>query len=242
MGSIFLMRFLKIFFSVVLIALFLLGFQIGKIYFSSKKVNYHLQPWQKINPDANFKVLFAGDSTAVGTGLTDNSKSTAGYFSHDFPQADVENHSRNGLRLKGLIDILKDLQNKEFDLAILQIGGNDILDFTPFEEIRNDEGRVLHLAKHIAQKIIILHSGNIGEAPLLIWPFTWIYTYRSLKVREIYQASQDTRVSYIDIYQNNQGRDLSSGYAKDYLHLNERGYALWYSYIKNQLQKLQWIK
>jgi lysophospholipase L1-like esterase len=205
------------------------------IYFCTKRVNYNVQPWEQIKPDARFKVLFAGDSTAVGTGLTDNSYSTSGLFSRDFPDADVENYSHNGLRLKGLAYILKTLQSKKFDLAVLQIGANDILDFTPLTEIREDQRQVLDLTKHIASKIIILHSGDIGQVPMLIWPFTWIYTWRSLKVREIYMASQDNRVSYVDIYTLNKGKDLSSGYAKDNLHLNKEGYALWYSYIKSKM-------
>jgi len=220
---------------VFVLPVIVIGIQLARIYFCTREVNYGLQPWQHIDPGAKYKVLFAGDSTAVGTGLVDNSQSTSGLFSRDFPEADVENHSRNGLRLKGLADILNTLQDKEFDLAVLQIGANDILDFTPMAQIQDDQRHVLDLTKHIAKKIIILHSGDIGQAPMLIWPFTLIYTWRSLKVREIYIASQDDRVSYVDIYAFNKGRDLSQGYSNDRLHLNKEGYALWYSYIKRNM-------
>ena len=236
---------LKLFFKLILVfillAVLLMGIQVARVYFCTRQVNYSIQPWQQIKPGASFKVLFAGDSTAVGTGLTDNSLSTSGLLSRDFPDADVENHSRNGLRLKGLIDILNTLQDKKFDLAVLQIGANDILDFTPLAEIRDDQRHVLNLTRAIASRIIILHSGDIGKAPMLIWPFTWIYTWRSLKVRAMYMASQDDRVSYVDIYTLNKAKDLSQGYAKDNLHLNKEGYALWYGYIKTQLQKLHWL-
>ncbi len=232
---------IKIILAVFVVAMIMVGIQLTKIYFCTKQVNYNLAPWQQIKPEASFKVLFAGDSTAVGTGLNDNSQSTSGLFSRDFPQADVENYSRNGLRLRGLVDILMTIQDKKFDLAVLQIGANDILDFTPMTEIQDDQRRVLNLTKHIASRIIILHSGDIGQAPLLIWPLTWIYTWRSIKVRAMYLAGQNDRVSYVDIYTLNKGKDLSRGYAKDYLHLNAEGYALWYGYIKTQLQKLHWL-
>lgn len=204
-------------------------------------MKYDLKPWQQIRPHSNFKVLFAGDSTAVGTGLEDNSLSTSGLFSRDFPQADVENYSHNGLRLKGLGNILKTLQGKSFDLAVLQIGANDILDFTPMAEIKNDQNRVLELTKNIASKILILHSGDIGQAPMLIFPFNWICTWRSLKVRHIYIDSQDNRVAYLDILTLNKSSDLSQCYAEDHLHLNRKGYALWYYYIKNRLLQLHWL-
>jgi len=218
-----------------------IGIQLARVYFCTRQVNYNLQSWQHLQPNASYKVLFAGDSTAVGTGLDDNSLSTAGLFSRDYPQAHLENYSRNGLKLRGLIEILKGIQDKKFDLAVLQIGANDILNFTPMDQIRHDENRVLELTKHIASRVIILHSGDIGEAPLLIWPFNWIFTWHSLQVRSIYLSNQDHRVSYIDIYTLNKGKDYSQDYAKDSLHLNKDGYAIWYSYIKNQLKQLHWL-
>ena len=230
--------------AIFLIAVFLITItliQYIKIYRCIKKGNYDLQPWQQIKKDSRFKVLFAGDSTAVGTGLLDNSQSTAGLLRKDLPDFDVENYSRNGLRLKWMIDILNTLQGRKFDLAVLQIGANDILFFTPIQEIRDDQARVLNLTKNIAQRIIILHSGDIGQSPLFIWPFSWIYTWRSLKVREIYSHRQDDRVSYIDLYALNKGKSYSGCYARDNLHLNKKGYAIWYGYIKNRLQELRWL-
>ena len=215
--------------------------QYVKVMACIKKGNADIKPWQGIKPDAKFKVLFAGDSTAVGTGLEDNSLSTAGLFSRDFPDAGLENYSQNGLRLKGLVDILKTIQHKKFDLAVLQIGANDILFFTPMRQIRQDHERVIDMAKHIAKKILILHSGDIGEAPLFIWPFSSILTWRTLKVRGIYMGRQDARVSYLDIYTLNKDHDYTDCYARDHLHLNQKGYAIWYGLIKDQLKKLQWL-
>ncbi len=215
--------------------------QFLRVYNCIKLGNENIEPWQRSKPNAVYKVLFAGDSTAVGTGVSDNAQSTAGLLSRDFPDFDVENHSRNGLRLKGLVDVLKGVQDRKFDLAILQIGANDILYFTPIQEIQKDERRVLDLAKNIAGNIIILHSGDIGQSPLFIWPFNWVYTWRSLKVREIYSQSQDDRVSYIDIYARNKGVNYSDCYARDHLHLNARGYAIWYGFIKDQLQAQDWL-
>jgi lysophospholipase L1-like esterase len=217
------------------------GIQYLKVYVCIKKGNDDIQPWNRFKPDAAFKVLFAGDSTAVGTGLSDSSQSIAGLFGRDFPDLDVENYSQNGLRLKGLADILETLQHKQFDLAVLQIGANDIMFFTPIEKIKDDQQRVLNLARHIAKRIIILHSGDIGGSPLFIWPFSWVYTWRSLKVREIYAQRQNDTVSYIDIYHLNKGRDYRNCYGRDGLHLNKKGYAIWYGYIKDQLLKLHWL-
>jgi len=227
--------------ALVIFAIVIIGLQLARVNSYTKRGNYNLKPWQHINPHAAFRVLFAGDSTAVGTGLDDNSQSTSGLLSRDFPDFDVENYSRNGLRLKGLTDILNTMQDKTFDLAVLQIGANDIIDFTPLEDIKKEEHRVLDLALHIAKKVLILHSGDVGQAPMFIWPVNWIFTWRSLKVREIYIQSQDDRVSYLDIYALNKGKNFNGCYAGDNLHLNKKGYAMWYGYIKDQLQQLHWL-
>ena len=212
-------------------------FQFISIQLYAGKVDYGIQPWQQHNPSAMMKVLFAGDSTAVGIGATDNAMSTSGWFSKDFPDAHVENHSRSGLRLGGLIVILSDLQGKNFDIAILQIGANDIIRFTPFMEIENNLQQVLRLTRQIAKRIIILHSGDIGEVRIFLWPLNWIYTRRTLKMREIYQAaSRNADISYVDIYTlNKKIKNIQQKYAKDNFHLNDQGYSMWYTYIKSKL-------
>lgn len=207
----------------------------------SQRVNLHLKPFEKINDSAGFKVLFAGDSTCVGTGLDDNRQSTSGYFSQDYPYASIENHCQNGLKLEGLIAILQRLQEKHFDLAVLQIGANDILYFTPMDQIRKRQQQVLTLTKNIARRIIILHSGDIGSDRLFIPPFNWIYTWRTLKVRDIYLISQDSRVSYVDVYSRDHGKNIDPFYARDRLHLNAVGYFIWYSYIKDQMKRQHWL-
>jgi len=212
-------------------------FQFITIQLYAGKVDYGIQPWQQHNPSAKMKVLFAGDSTAVGIGATDNTMSTSGWFSKEFPDAHVENHSRSGLRLGGLIVILSDLQGKKFDIAILQIGANDIIRFTPFMEIENNLQQVLRLTRQIAKRIIILHSGDIGEVRIFLWPLNWIYTQRTLKMREIYQAaSRNADISYVDIYTlNKKIKNIQQKYAKDNFHLNDQGYSMWYTYIKSKL-------
>ena len=225
----------------ILLGLTLIVIQLAKVYICIKKGNIDIQPWQQVKPNAAFKVLFAGDSTAVGTGLSDNSQSTSGLFSLDHPDFDVENYSRNGLKLKGLADILETLQDKKYDLAVFQIGANDIMFLTPIEQIKDDQQRVLNLAKNIAKHIIILHSGDIGESSIFSWPFTWMYTWRTLQVRSIYMQRQDENVSYIDIYTLNKGKDYKGCYGRDDLHLNDKGYAIWYGFIKNQLNELHWL-
>ena len=65
----------------IFLSLAIIAIQLAKVNEQTKLVDYHLQPWQHLKPQASFKVLFAGDSTAVGTGLEDNALSTSGRLS-----------------------------------------------------------------------------------------------------------------------------------------------------------------
>ncbi len=214
--------FIKFTISFIIVLLIWGVFQFISIQFYKGKVDYGIQPWQQHNPSAKMKVLFAGDSTAVGIGATDNAMSTSGWFSKYFPDAHVENHSRSGLRLGGLIVILN---------------ANDIIRFTSFKKIENNLQQVLRLTRQIAKTIILLHSGDIGEVRIFLWPLNWIYTQRTLKMREIYRAaSRIANISYVDIYTLN--KKIENGqqkYAKDNFHLNDQGYNTWYTYIKSKL-------
>lgn len=220
----------------IFIVLVFVVVQILTIAVYSKRLSLTIEPYQKIIPQSEFKVVFLGDSTAVGTGASSSIYSTAGWFSRDFPEASVENYSRNGLRFQGLIDILGSLKDKHYDLAILQIGANDIVYFTSLPDIEKRQKEVLSLAKNIADQVIILHSGNIGDVPLFYWPLNSFYTWRSNMVREIYRKSQDDRVAYVDIIELEKTiENPRQNYAVDNFHLNDEGWHTWYRFIKTKL-------
>jgi len=96
---------------------------------------------------------------------------------------------------------------------------------------------VLRLTREIANKIIILHSGDVGEAPIFLWPLNWIYTQRTLKMRDVYRvASRNAGITYLDIYTlNKKIKNRQPKFAKDNFHLNDHGYNMWYTYIKGRL-------
>ena len=71
------------------IFLALLASQAMRIYFYSGKTDYLTVPFQRDFPDSNLKILFLGDSTALGTGAKDNTESVAGWFGRDFQTADL---------------------------------------------------------------------------------------------------------------------------------------------------------
>lgn len=222
------------------LCLLLAALQAGRIALAGNQTNYLSKPFERVQDRTNFKVLFLGDSTAVGVGSAAPRASTAGWLSQDFPQASVENLSQSGLRLTDLREKLTSLKAGHYDLIVIQIGANDIMHLTPLDHIDRDIRFILKSLAPKTKQIVFLHSGDVGAAPIFIWPFSWLLSQRSYQVRSLYQkAAQDTQSFYVDLIGRGSdrifARDRKKYYAPDGLHLTGEGYRLWYEAIREKL-------
>ncbi len=204
-------------------------------------MDYLDRPFQKINPNAQMKILFLGDSTAAGIGSASPETSTAGWFSQNFPQASITNISQSGLKLDGLLKKLPQIPQEKYTLTVIQIGANDIMKLTSLRKIDEEVRTLLKYLQPKTAYISILHSGDIGTATIFIWPFNKILSWRSHKVHDIYEkAAADYGARYVDLIKNNIDQKLSGDqskyYAKDGLHLSSEGYYLWYEAIRKSLK------
>ena len=216
--------------------------QVIEIVAAAKGVSYDQLPYNRRVPGAELKILFLGDSTAVGTGADDNRHSTAGYFGQDFPLAEITNISQNGKKIQELLTELNTQTFGKYDLVVIQIGGNDIMKLTPFKNIESDLVSVIERAKTIGRYVVILHSGNVGIAPIFHWPFDVIMTNRSRKVREIYMRQAKAHgVMYVDLFSEREGdlflKDVKRYYSADSLHPSGDGYRWWYERIRGTLDQ-----
>ncbi len=197
--------------------------------------------FEQVSTQAHMKILVVGDSTAVGTGSKNPSFSTAGRLGSVYPEAEIKNLAINGLKLEGFNTILKNLGNKEkFSLILAQIGANDIIRFHSMKRIEGEAEEAFSLLSQKAEKVIILHSGNIGNSkffPFYLKPFL---SKRSREVREIYiTLANKYKITYVDLYTSSSEHlleeDPKKYYAKDMLHLSDDGYGLWFDEIKKFL-------
>jgi lysophospholipase L1-like esterase len=228
---------------VSLIVFMILGIQALSIFQARGKVSHEQLPFQQIRPQARVKILFLGDSTAVGTGSEDPRTSVAGWLGRDFPQASIRNISRNGRKLSGVVEEFPSLPVDHYRLIIVQAGANDIIHWTPFSKIEDDLNKIIADGRRVADYVVLLHSGNVGSAPIFTWPLNWFYSLRSQKARRVYQRLADgKKVFYIDLIGLNTDQVLSSDwkmyYAKDRFHLSGAGYQIWYQAIRKKLQEM----
>lgn len=191
------------------------------------------------NPDAPVKILVAGDSTGVGTGARDPLDSIAGRIYRENPGVHITNRSGNGATARDILLKLQSEPEKDFTLVLVQVGGNDILRFTNLDTLSDVITRVLQSAATKGSHVIFMSTGNVGLAPAFPPPLSWIYTWRTRKVRAIFmEAAGTTGAEYVDLFRERREdpflREPSLFYAADFLHPGSEGYRIWYEELKGQ--------
>jgi len=231
-----------IIFSIVIILIVLEGIQFWTRFRIGKELAEKATAFMREDKGASYQVLFVGDSTAVGTGSARSADSLAGRFFVDFPSISIQNVGENGARLKRVGEQLAELGNTHFNLVVIQAGGNDILRFTKADDIKKGIENAVLRARELGDFVVILHSGNIGAAPLFPRPLSWIYTSRTRALRDVYrEIAKRYDVSYVDLFRERGDdiflTDLARYYAPDMFHPSSEGYQFWYDLFKETLER-----
>ncbi len=213
--------------------------QIATYYVIGSRLAQEAVPFERVIENPKQKVLFAGDSTAYGTGASSPKFTTAGRLAREFQDFSIENISENGLRLFEFISTTVDLDT-DYDIIVLQLGANDVLYHTPYEILQEDAETAIKRAKELADSVVWVTSGNIGGVEFFPWPISRYYEVRSQNARDIFaQVAEQENVYYVDLFQTRKEifarPDEISIYAEDGLHLSDHGYGLWYREIRKVL-------
>jgi len=185
------------------------------------------------------RILVVGDDTGVGTGAHDPRHSVAGRIARDFPSVEVINRSSNGASLPEVFEQLRSSDEGGFDVILIQAGSIDILRLKNPDEMKDHLSRLFHLALSRASAVIVMGVGNIGIAPALFPPVSWMYTERARNARELFVLlARQTGVEYVDLFREQDrepfGRDPKRYFALDLLHPGDEGYGLWYRELLRQ--------
>ena len=227
---------LLIVFGIVIV--FELAFFISKVN-TGRRLAEASAPFEVKIKEAKQRVLVIGDSTGVGTGASGPADSVAGRIARDYPRTEIVNRAQDGARVEDIPEQLRGFKSWEFDLVLLQVGGNDIIRFTDLGKLKDSITEALHMAADKGGKVIFMSTGNVGLAPVFFPPVNWIYSWRTQKARAIFMAvSKSEKVEYIDLFRVKEEdpftKDPATFYAADKLHPGSEGYRLWYEELKRQ--------
>lgn len=191
---------------------------------------------------SSYTILVVGDSTAAGVGAIKPEESIAGRLFTQYPGVSITNIGESGLRLKGVIVKLETMEDRHFDLVVIQAGGNDVVRLTSFKEIEKNLEEILVRAKKIGDRVAFLPAGNVGLAPIFPWPLNWILTARSRVVHDMYLrqvAKHD--IIFADFFNERKddvfATDPKRYYAPDVFHPSGEGYRLWYETFQKALRE-----
>jgi lysophospholipase L1-like esterase len=193
--------------------------------------------------DPDRRILIIGDSLWVGVGASDSADSLAGRLIEDLPDAQVINQAQSGARISdGLAQLeAAAAEHGAFHQIIIQLGANDIVNFTPLARATRDLQVLLKRASELAPDVAYMVSGSVGFAPVFWRPLDWFYTAVSRRYLKAFSAvSRAVGVLYIDFFRERKVDPFygqpEKFYAADKFHPSGAGYGLWYERCQENLQ------
>jgi len=136
-------------------------------------------------------VLILGDSTGVGVGATRPEESVAGLFAADYPDADIINVAVSGTRVADAIGQARKCTDAgmRFDLALLHVGGIDVIADTPLHRLADDCDILMRELGRLAARTVWLGPPDLGLAPLFPRPYAWVMASRSRAASKVFSAA-----------------------------------------------------
>jgi len=188
------------------------------------------------------KILVLGDSTGYGTGASKNTDTIAGRIGTDFTSYSIENKSKNGRTIGELVDVAKKVEGK-YELILLQIGGNDILQKKDVREVEKQLQEIVVALSDNTNNLLMMSSGNVGGASAFKADEAVFYEGLTRTYREMFlRVAAETQLTYIDLFLEPEVDVISQNPKKylaiDGLHPSSEGYGVWYTTLKPVLEKI----
>jgi len=226
---------------VVLMLIFSLYYTNALRYAKSLYLIAQITPYEQVGTSEK-RILIIGDSTGYGTGARDQRETIAGRIGAEWPEFSITNKSVNGDTIASATDRVKNIDG-QYDLILLQLGANDIIQKHPLADVLNDLEQLIAILTPHTKEIVMMSAGNVGGAPA----FRRVkedYQYRS---RQFHQALEEFAVTqphftYVHFYEDPAEDpfvlDPARYMALDGLHPTDAGYGLWYQTLAPVLKKI----
>ena len=187
-------------------------------------------------------LLILGDSTGVGVGAALPEESIAGLLAADYPDADIVNVSESGARISDTVTQAAGClaAGLHFDVAVLHVGGNDIVRGTPVDKLADGcEQLMIELAR-LAHRTVWLGPPNLGLAPLFPPPYSWVLAARSRAASAVFaRIAARHDVSFVDFsapaHASHFRRRRRQHFASDGFHPNSSSYRYGYAVARQAL-------
>lgn len=186
------------------------------------------------------KMLVLGDSTGVGVGAARPEESVAGRIAALHPEWSVENYAVSGARVSDLPSQLEQVKENRYLLALVHIGGNDIIRLGDPDATAEALKPLLKDVASRADRVVFLSAGNVGSATLFPSWLRPFYHRRTLAFHKAFTAvSKQAGVTYVNLYTPPEEdpfiREPHLYLSEDGLHPSSEGYWLWFEKVRSAL-------
>ena len=193
--------------------------------------------YQRCPNDSGPRVLFIGDSIAVGCGAARPEDSIAGLLGQEFPHVTIVNRACNGARTAEALAQLEADPHPAYDAILVNVGGNDILKRTPFRTLPAKVDALIAAARQRSENVIVTTTPNIGLVPMFFAPLSWWLTRRSRQLRDLFASVCERRgAHYVNFFHPRSAdpfhRDSRRYYARDGLHPSTDCYRYVYATLR----------
>lgn len=207
----------------------------------SKELMEHEEAYQKPSTDYSTTLLVLGDSTGVGVGADTPEDTVAGRLSEYLGATYVENHAVSGAMTVELKEQISKAALEQYDVILIQIGGNDILAFHDARATAAELSEALGTLPK-AGEVLVMSAGNVGGGTLFPPPMRPFHTLKNLEFhKEFARVAHGWNALYVNLYEpfwkdpflRNPYRYLS----RDGLHPSSYGYGLWFEKVRKALEE-----
>jgi lysophospholipase L1-like esterase len=174
-------------------------------------------------PRGRARVLLLGDSTGVGVGALRAQDSLCGLLATAYPEVEIVNQCRSGARLVDTHAQLALLAaaGERFDLALLLVGGNDVVRLTPHFLLASQARTLLGRLRGVARRTVWMGCADLGAAPLFAPPLSWWMSWQTARTaRVLANEARRFGVDFIDFRTESAvfASDTGTYFADDGLH------------------------
>ena len=190
------------------------------------------------------RLLFIGDSSAAGVGVSDFKECVAGRTPHLLSEKTGRtvtcrtcgNNSATAGELRDLIVL--NLEQAEYDFIIINIGTNDAKNFHTVRQFKKEFGGLLYAlnAKFPTAKVIWSGIIDVKDIPLLPSPLNKLM---GIRARLLKKMGNELCYERGALFPQTKWRVISENFAEDGFHASSQGYEEWAEELSDYLADLQ---
>lgn len=209
----------------------------------SKLIVEQAVPFSKLGGEGP-SLLVVGDSTGVGVGAENPEDSVAGRLSGKIGAGYVENLSVSGAVTADLEGQIAKASRDSYDYVLVQIGGNDIIQFRSVVRASANVGDALSTLSAKSKQIYVLSAGDVGATSLFPRPVRAFHSWYNLKYHAAFdEVSTRYGATYINLYalpgNDPFTREPAVYLAADGLHPSSEGYGYWFKRLEREFRDSQ---